>query len=125
MGEVESGECEICGKVGSLSRTYIHFDYKCQCHSPTHFILIRHCKDHTPSFVKQLSDAERTIEALQKEMELVLSCEGCIHTRGLDCRDNCETKDAFDKMDKEPEEEEKHYIEEGYEGGGDKSVIGR
>lgn len=48
MGNIERDHCEICGVECNIERTYIHFDYKCECHSPNHFILIRHCKDHKP-----------------------------------------------------------------------------
>lgn len=48
MGEVEYGKCEICGKETYLSRKYYHYNIKCECCSPTHFVLIRHCKDCIP-----------------------------------------------------------------------------
>lgn len=51
-GCVEVGKCEVCGKEDvSLRRTYFHYDIpgiKCTCHSPDHFILIRHCCDCKP-----------------------------------------------------------------------------
>lgn len=39
----------MCGEERSLKRTYYHYDIKCDCHSPTHFELIKHCKDCVPS----------------------------------------------------------------------------
>jgi hypothetical protein len=47
-GICESGKCEICGKEGPLQRTYFHYNIKCECHSPCHFDLVRHCKDCVP-----------------------------------------------------------------------------
>lgn len=43
-GEIEVGKCDICGKEGQLYRRYYHYDIQCECHSPKHFELIRHCK---------------------------------------------------------------------------------
>ena len=45
MGDCEFGRCEICGKDSYLERTYFHYDIECECHSPKHFELVRHCKD--------------------------------------------------------------------------------
>jgi hypothetical protein len=47
-GTCESGKCEICGKEGLLQRTYFNYNIKCECHSPNHFDLVRHCKDCIP-----------------------------------------------------------------------------
>ena len=47
-GEIEFGKCEICGKNKELTRTYFRYDIKCECHSPYHFELVRHCYDCTP-----------------------------------------------------------------------------
>lgn len=48
MGEIEFGKCEICGKEKQLRRTYYHYAIRCQCHSPNHFELVRHCNDCEP-----------------------------------------------------------------------------
>jgi len=48
MCEIESGICEICGNEGPLLRTYFYYGIKCDCHSPEHFELIRHCQDCVP-----------------------------------------------------------------------------
>lgn len=48
MGEMEFGKCEICGKEAPLLRKYYHYNIKCECCSPTHFVLIRHCEDCMP-----------------------------------------------------------------------------
>lgn len=48
-GDIEYGTCDICKKETPLERTYFRYDIKCECHSPYHFDLIRHCKDCIPS----------------------------------------------------------------------------
>ena len=48
MGVIEYGKCEVCGKEKPLIRTYFHYDFKCQCHSPNHFEFVRHCADCKP-----------------------------------------------------------------------------
>ena len=48
-GEVEVGRCECCGKENvPLTRTYFRYPFECECHSPEHFILVRHCEDCEP-----------------------------------------------------------------------------
>ncbi len=48
-GDIESGTCELCNKESVvLNRTYYHYDIKCKCHSPNHFILVRHCDTCVP-----------------------------------------------------------------------------
>lgn len=47
-GCVEHGICEVCGNEDFLTRTYFRYPIKCECHSPQHFELIRHCKNCTP-----------------------------------------------------------------------------
>lgn len=42
-GSVEHGICEICGKENFLQRTYFRYNIKCECHSPQHFEMVRHC----------------------------------------------------------------------------------
>ena len=44
-GELEFGKCEVCKKESNLQRTYFKYNIKCECHSPIHFELVRHCKD--------------------------------------------------------------------------------
>ena len=48
MGGAEYGKCEVCVKETTLERTYFHYDIKCDCHSPNHFELVRHCGDCKP-----------------------------------------------------------------------------
>ena len=49
MASQEYGKCDMCGEEGVLQRAYYHYDVKCDCHSPTHFELIKYCKDCVPS----------------------------------------------------------------------------
>lgn len=47
----EVGTCSVCGKHGFVERTYFRYDLnglKCECHSPEHFEIVRHCKDCKP-----------------------------------------------------------------------------
>lgn len=45
---IEFGKCEICGNETSLDRTYFRYDIQCECHSPRHFELVRHCNKCVP-----------------------------------------------------------------------------
>jgi len=47
-GDIEVGKCEVCGKEGQLQRKYWNYDVKCDCHSPNHFEMIRHCANCEP-----------------------------------------------------------------------------
>ncbi len=47
-GESEFGKCEVCKTETHLQRTTFHYDIKCECHSPNHFITIRHCSNCKP-----------------------------------------------------------------------------
>jgi hypothetical protein len=47
-GSVEYGICDICKKEAILQRTYFRYDIKCECHSPYHFEMIRHCNNCIP-----------------------------------------------------------------------------
>lgn len=49
----EYGKCEVCGKEASLGRTYWYYPVKCDCHTPTHFELVRHCNECKPVEPKQ------------------------------------------------------------------------
>ena len=48
MNFIEYGKCEVCGQEKPLIRTYFHYGFKCQCHSPNHFEFVRHCADCKP-----------------------------------------------------------------------------
>ena len=30
-GEVENGECSVCGAIGNVDRTYFRYTIKCDC----------------------------------------------------------------------------------------------
>lgn len=47
-GSIEYGKCEMCGTIGPLIRKYYYYGIKCECHSPEHFELVRHCKGCKP-----------------------------------------------------------------------------
>lgn len=53
MGEIEFGKCEVCGNEAQLQRTYFRYDIECECHSPHHFELVRHCKQCVPTEPKE------------------------------------------------------------------------
>ncbi len=44
----EVTQCDVCGIVGPVVRTYFAYDLKCECHSPSHFEIVSHCKGCTP-----------------------------------------------------------------------------
>lgn len=49
MGEMEVGRCECCGKENvTLRRKYFHYPIQCECHSPQHFEMVRHCEECDP-----------------------------------------------------------------------------
>lgn len=62
-GEIEMGTCEICGRENvQLMRKYYRYDIECECHSPHHFELIRHCsecKPWPPRFIKVQLDGNK------------------------------------------------------------------
>ena len=61
MGAIEYGRCDICGKENHLHRTYFHYpDIKCDCHSPCHWDLVRHCKECTPKHPEYTKISVRT-----------------------------------------------------------------
>lgn len=49
MGDIERGQCDVCGLIGDMVRTYFHYDFKCECHSPNHFEMRRHHVDCVPT----------------------------------------------------------------------------
>lgn len=48
MENIEFGICDVCGEEGPLQRTYWHYLIKCECHSPSHFEMQRHCSKCIP-----------------------------------------------------------------------------
>lgn len=59
-GEIEFDKCEVCGKETELQRTYFRYDVKCECHSPNHFELVRHCIDCVPEEPKYTKISVKT-----------------------------------------------------------------
>lgn len=53
MADIERGQCDICGNISDLNRKYYHYDIKCECHSPCHFELVRHCATCIPTEPKE------------------------------------------------------------------------
>jgi 1,4-dihydroxy-2-naphthoyl-CoA synthase len=48
-GDCEIGKCEVCGTDNQvLTRTYFMYPVGCECHSPSHFELVRHCSTCVP-----------------------------------------------------------------------------
>lgn len=47
-GSIEFGKCEVCGVESPLQRTVWYYAIKCECHSPSHFEMKRHCKYCVP-----------------------------------------------------------------------------
>lgn len=90
MKEIEIGTCECCGKQNvQLMRKYFRYPIECECHSPEHFILIRHCKDCEP---EEPSETRVTIKTqdlknpfafafkiIQKEMRKTRNTKGEIY----------------------------------------------
>jgi hypothetical protein len=63
MNDQEYGRCRICGKEGNLTRTYYYYGIQCECHSPQHFEIVRHCltckpkaPEETNVFIKPISE---------------------------------------------------------------------
>lgn len=48
-GEVEYGICDECGEEGPVSRKYYRYNILCECHSPQHFDMVRHCNGCIPT----------------------------------------------------------------------------
>ena len=77
-GSAEYGKCEICGVDTFIERTYFRYNIKCECHSPYHFELVRHCSNCVPiepritkielncNYLKSLSDAIKITERKEK-----------------------------------------------------------
>jgi hypothetical protein len=47
-GSAEYGTCDICKKEANIERTYFRYDIKCECHYPSHFEIVYHCKNCIP-----------------------------------------------------------------------------
>lgn len=44
-GDALYGKCSICGKESELTRIVNRYDFKCECHSPTHFESYNLCEE--------------------------------------------------------------------------------
>lgn len=53
--DIEISKCDVCGKENvQVERTYFEYPFPCQCCSPTHFIMVRHCNDCKPSIPNEI-----------------------------------------------------------------------
>lgn len=88
--EIEVGKCECCGKDNvPLERTCFRYPFQCECHSPGHFILIRHCDDCEPIEPKETKVVLKTkdlknpfsfaFKIIQKEMRETRHIKGEIY----------------------------------------------
>ena len=68
-GEVQYGNCKVCGKVGPLVRTYFYYDVKCECHSPNHFEIVYHCDTCIPEEPEQTKITIKTEELNKLEVK--------------------------------------------------------
>ncbi len=66
----EYGKCDICKKVTNLQRTYFRYDIKCECHSPSHFEIVYHCKDCIPQEPKTTIITLKTEKLSQRKIKL-------------------------------------------------------
>lgn len=89
-GEIEVGTCECCGKQNvTLIRKYFRYPIECECHSPEHFILIRHCEDCEPEEPEETKITLKTsdlrnpfafaFKIMQKEMQKTKGIKGEIY----------------------------------------------
>lgn len=89
-GEIEVGRCECCGKDNvPLERAYFRYPFECECHSPEHFILVRHCKDCEPTEPRETKVVLKTddlknpfafaFKIMQKEMMKTRNIKGEIY----------------------------------------------
>ncbi len=62
MGESEFGTCDICKKEANLERKYYRYAVKCECHSPEHFEIVRHCNTCIPLEPKETKILIKTSE---------------------------------------------------------------
>lgn len=88
--DIEVGKCEYCGKDNvPLERTYFRYLFPCECHSPGHFVLVRHCEDCVPTEPKETKIVLKTedlknpfafaFKIIQKEMKETRSIKGEIY----------------------------------------------
>lgn len=63
MNDQEHGICRVCGNEGNLTRTYFYYDIKCDCHSPQHFEMVRHCPSCKPKAPEETTVYIKPIDA--------------------------------------------------------------
>lgn len=71
-GGIEFGKCEVCGEEKQLRRTTFYYDIKCECHSPQHFELRRHCNNCKPKEPEETRVLLKT-EALKNPVAFAMS----------------------------------------------------
>ena len=70
MGEQEYGKCDLCGKESVLARTYFDYPIKCECHSPRHFEMVKHCDDCVPKMPKDIKVKLRGMDGEIREAHI-------------------------------------------------------
>lgn len=82
----ESGKCEVCGRENViLGRTYFGYGFECECHSPEHFEMVRHCHGCTPKkplllgYIEEIR-AER--DTYKQVAQMLGECRVCQHYKG-------------------------------------------
>ena len=65
-GDIEYGMCEVCKENANLQRTYFRYDIKCECHSPNHFEMVRHCANCVAIEPKETKINFKTANLLKK-----------------------------------------------------------
>lgn len=75
------GKCEVCGKEAILRVTFWEYGFKCDCHSPEHFLRIEHCSDCIPEKPLELIHIEEQreriaeLEAERKPKPVIIQTE--------------------------------------------------
>ena len=57
MGDIEYGTCDQCNAEAPVTRTYFHYDIKCDCcnsKNDYHFEIVRTCQNCDPKPPKSL-----------------------------------------------------------------------
>lgn len=96
MGEIETGTCCNCGKENvPVSRKYRRYGFKCECHSPEHFDMVRVCKDceNSPKFPVYTKISAKNPKT-DKEQKFVLRADVLFAIK--DTYNLCSIIDAFE-----------------------------
>ncbi len=78
-GEVENGQCEICKKEATLTRTVYRYQVQCECHAPQHFEMVRHCADCEPVEPETTQVIHKTSELREKWSHLRMAPNSLSH----------------------------------------------